>query len=502
MGLLHRLWQQAQSQSPDAPRQVITDGKFNVVPHFIEGERLIAESDEKFELLNPLTGKPERKAYAASEKVIDSALRSAWRAQEEWAATGVDRRLARFRDFRELLGMAVQDLAAVLAQEEGCAREAAWADAQCALRHLDDAWLWRELLRSRGCPPDAAEPQTTAVPFPVGPVGVVEDGRLGFGDVVSMVVSTLMCGNAVILKPSLSHPSAAIFLSDLMQRASFPKGAFGVLQGGFPTAAALAAQPDLGGLACLGCDADSKARLRLAAASRCNVAIFDRSRFVAVVFPDCDVAVAAGRIASAFVDGCQTGHAVRAVYVLGDAQVDFASRLREALIDKMRRPEAQDGKSRGASEAWQLAPRADCERASRWVERLRSEEALFLIDPDDSALKSKCWAAAPAAVDFVSPGHPILDEAESLPILPISRVSDWDGAKESILACRTAFNACALFSRDRSDALRKASELKMLRQTFNCFKAGAIPFCGASGDSPEDLMGFLTRRACLAERWD
>ena len=80
MGLLHRLWQQAQSQSPDAPRQVITDGKFNVVPHFIEGERLIAESDEKFELLNPLTGKPERKAYAASEKVIDSALRSAWRA--------------------------------------------------------------------------------------------------------------------------------------------------------------------------------------------------------------------------------------------------------------------------------------------------------------------------------------------------------------------------------------------------------------------------------------
>lgn len=67
MGLLNKLWQQwhhTQNEAHAVP--VMADEDFHYAPHFIAGERLIVESNQVLEVINPCNSRAECRLHVAS----------------------------------------------------------------------------------------------------------------------------------------------------------------------------------------------------------------------------------------------------------------------------------------------------------------------------------------------------------------------------------------------------------------------------------------------------
>lgn len=75
--------------------------------------------------------------------------------------------------------------------------------------------------------------------FPMGVIGIISPWNFPFQLTVLPIISALVAGNTVVLKPSEVTPITGDLVADLFKRAGFPEGVVTVLQGDKTTGAAL-----------------------------------------------------------------------------------------------------------------------------------------------------------------------------------------------------------------------------------------------------------------------
>lgn len=166
--------------------------------------------------------------WTCSISSVDEAVAGARATGAAWAATPVAARVRALRAVPDALDEVAARFASLISAEVGKPAWEARAEVQATLRQVDLLLSGAErLLAAEG----GGDAPGTAVRAPVGVVAVLAPFPYPAFIPATQVVSALLAGNTVVLKPSSLSPGCGQLLAEAVGRARLPRGAFGMVQG-------------------------------------------------------------------------------------------------------------------------------------------------------------------------------------------------------------------------------------------------------------------------------
>ncbi len=200
--------------------------------------------------VNPATNEITARFAATNPADLPEIFRRARAAQFEWAARSLQSRCAKLADLRDAIFACREEIADAITWETGKPRvEAIFAEILVSLDTADflsrhaPRWLRREKVPHHNI---AMKAKSAWIEYhPRGVVAVISPWNYPFSIPMTQVLSVLVTGNAVILKPSELTPACGALIARLVERAQFPAGLVQALQGrGDLGAAIIDAAPD------------------------------------------------------------------------------------------------------------------------------------------------------------------------------------------------------------------------------------------------------------------
>jgi aldehyde dehydrogenase (NAD+) len=210
---------------------------------YIDGKLRRAAGGKTYDNIGPWTGNPVGQAADASAEDIDEAIGSARRAFDttDWSSDHFGR-LDLVTKLYELL-LANRERLGMLARHEGGSTVGgvARANVNMALgcyRDLIDLFpqvTWQKDFGVRG-PPEYQSRRIVSYE-PVGVVGAITPWNSPLYVNIGKVISALLAGCTVILKPAPDTPGMGAIFGELADAAGFPAGVFNVVTGADPVMA-------------------------------------------------------------------------------------------------------------------------------------------------------------------------------------------------------------------------------------------------------------------------
>ncbi|CAN5307452.1 aldehyde dehydrogenase family protein [soil metagenome] len=213
--------------------------------HLICGEETDGDSGERFESIDPSSGRAIARLAQGTRGDVDSAARAAREAQPAWGRIDPMDRTRLFLRLAELIERESEALARLETSDVGKPiRESRTRDLPTVLR----TWLyysgWPTKLTGTTNPSDPGV-FTYTLREPVGVVGAITPWNFPLVIASWKIAAALACGNTVVHKPAEEAPLSSLRLAELALEAGFPPGVWNVVTGDGRTGAALAAHPDV-----------------------------------------------------------------------------------------------------------------------------------------------------------------------------------------------------------------------------------------------------------------
>ncbi len=373
---------------------------------------------------DPATGDVWKRYPVADAEAVAAAVARARAAQPAWAALPVHVRADAIHVFTQKLLARRQEAALIVARENGKpVGEALGVDvgvtlalaehfAKAAPRFLRARWHRSTMLI-------AWRKRVTLVKEPHGVVGVISPWNYPMFLPLSSAIPALLCGNAVVNKPSEWTPSIAELVKECLHDAGVPADIFQVVHGAGAAGAAL-------------CDAVDKVFFTGSEATGRKVAQACARRLIpcalelggsdpAIVLADADLQQAASGIAwGRFSNAGQTCVAAKRVFVEAGVYDAFLAALTAAVRQLTVGPGTADDTDVGPmirpeQRATIAAQHADAmTRGARELLRLE-------VPPGD------CYFPPTILVDVPADSRPMTEETFG-PLLPVTKVRDVDEA--------------------------------------------------------------------------
>jgi len=452
---------------------------------------------------NPATGEVWARYEPATAIEVRSAVKTAREAQIAWAARPAGERAAVMRRFRRLVAKRRDDVAGILAREngkpdaEGLMEVIGTADyaafyAKEAVRSLSSVsyrpsnlGLWRKRVYLEH--------------EPYGVIGAIAPWNFPFLMAAGIAVPALVSGNAVVLKPSEFTPASALLLAELLHQSGVPSDVLHVALGDGSTGAALI-ESDIDKIFFIGSEATGRKIVKRAGERMLPYVLELGGSDPAIVLEDADLEVAARGIAwGRFTNAGQTCVAPKRIFVVEpvyDAFVEAVSNAvkrlrvgREGDVGPLIRPSQVDRLDAQYRDA--------LERGARVAARSEvspSEGDFFpptvLVDVDD-AMK-------------------VMTEETFGPLLPIVKVRDENEAIERANATMFGLSG-SVWSRDVGRARRVAQRLEAGTVTINDSvivpAIANVPHGGVKSSGSGRMHGavglleFVRTKAIVADPW-
>jgi aldehyde dehydrogenase (NAD+) len=210
---------------------------------YIDGMLRPAAGGKTFDVIGPWTGQPVSRAPDASAADVNAAIAAARRAFDstDWS-TAHQRRYELLCRFRDLLKANRERLVAIARHEGGSAMGGIFGpQVDSALSGMDDLLKlfpqvkWEE---DRGSQTTRRGTTNRQVVYEgIGVVGAITPWNVPLYINVAKVVSALLAGCTVVLKPAPNTPGMATIMGELAAQAAFPPGVFNVVTSADPAMA-------------------------------------------------------------------------------------------------------------------------------------------------------------------------------------------------------------------------------------------------------------------------
>ncbi|HET9982980.1 MAG TPA: CoA-acylating methylmalonate-semialdehyde dehydrogenase [Longimicrobiales bacterium] len=345
---------------------------------------------------------------------VDTAVQAARRALPAWAATPIKERVQVFFRYRSLLEKHIDELAALVTEENGKVPEEARAEVLKSMELTEFACSLPQLAAgevlevSRG-----VECRTER--HPVGIVASITP--FNFPNMVPnwTIPNAVALGNCLILKPSEQVPLSAGRIAELLAEAGLPSGVFQVVHGGQAAVEALCDHPGIAAVSFVGSTRIAKVVYRRATSNLKRALALGGAKNHLIVLPDADPEMTATNVVASM-SGCAGQRCMAAsVMVAVDRVDDIVARVvrhARSLVP---------GRDVGP-----VISREAKTRIERYITEAEEAGAEVLVDGRGAVVPGReggFWVG-PTVVDRVRPDMRIAQEEVFGPVLSIVRTSD------------------------------------------------------------------------------
>jgi len=429
-----------------APTTTSGDDIAGLYAHFIGGRRVRPDGSPDLVRTNPAaSGDVLGDLRSADLELVKTAVRTAAEAWPTWRNTAAPARGHVLLEAARLMDQHREELARLIALEEGKAVKDARAEVQRSINITE--FMSGEGRRFGGY--TSASESATKFAFttrqPLGVVACITPWNFPLAIPAWKIAPALVAGNAVILKPASATPASAVRLAELYQQAGLPDGILNVLAArGGPAAEALLDADDVRAVSLTGSTSTGRHVAARCAARGVPVQAELGGKNAAIVLADADLDLAtAGIVDGAFGSTGQRCTATSRTIVVESV----ADRLLDKIVARTRALRVGPG----VEEATDIGPAVTAEQRSSVLEyldvgRAEGAEEVYAGSGQLADLPPGHWLP-PTVFDKVAPSMRVAREEIFGPVLSVIRVPDADAAFEAANAVEYGL-AASVYTRD------------------------------------------------------
>jgi malonate-semialdehyde dehydrogenase (acetylating)/methylmalonate-semialdehyde dehydrogenase len=391
--------------------------KYPSVRNYIGGAFATASLPE-IDVFDPGAGVVISRVPMSGVRELDAAVAAAKQAFPAWSAMPIKQRVQVFFKYKALLEKHIDELAALISEENGKIASEARAEIEKAAELCEFACSLPQIATgevlevSRGV-------ECRIERFPMGIVAGITP--FNFPTMVPhwSIPNAIALGNCFILKPSEMVPLSAGRTAELLAEAGLPPGVFQVVHGGKDVVDAICDHPDIRTISFVGSTKTAKAVYRRATNNLKRCLALGGAKNHLIVMPDADREMAATNIIASM-SGCAGQRCMAASVMVAVSATDHVI-ARMAEIARAMVP----GKD--------IGPVISAEARARivgYIDEAERKGAKVIVDGRDVKVPGRedGYFLGPTIIDYVTPDMKIAQEEVFGPVLVIVRAKDVDEA--------------------------------------------------------------------------
>lgn len=464
------------------------------------------KSDERrIEKTSPVTGEPLGSFHICTKEEVDAAVARAREAFPAWRDTSVKDRLRMLARIKDVVRTHGEEYARRISEDTGKPLVDSLLTELMSIPLFIDHYRRQapKILARRKVPTPILFPgkKSYVEQFPMGVIGVISPWNFPFQLSMVPVVSALVAGNTVVLKPSEVTPITGEIIDEIFRRIGLPRGVVEVVQGDGTTGAALC-EANVDKIFFTGSVATGRRVMAAAAKKPIPVELELGGKDAMIVCADANLERAArAALWGGLVNCGQMCVSVERILV-EDAVYDRFLQLLERHIDKITVGGPEEHADMGP-----LTFAKQIETVDRHVKGAVAAGARLVRGGERLDRPGQFYA--PTLVADVKPDMELYREESFGPVLPVTRVRD---AEEAIrLANEHQYGLTgSVWTSNIEKGLELASRMECGQVMVNDLVAivgnPALPFGGVKNSGfgryhgPEGLLAFTHQKAIMVDR--
>ncbi|MFO7838952.1 MAG: NAD-dependent succinate-semialdehyde dehydrogenase [Desulfosalsimonadaceae bacterium] len=296
---------------------------------FISGRWVDADTERRFDVGNPATGKRIGSVPDMGRGEVAGAIDAAEAALFMWREETAKARANFLRRWHDLMMENREDLARLMTAEQGKPLVESRGEIAYAAAFIE--WFAEEAKRIYGdvIPSPMAESRILTIKVPVGVCAAITPWNFPAAMIARKAAAALAAGCSMVVKPASQTPFSALAMAELARRSGIPGGVFNVVTGDSKTIGKeLTENPTIRKLSFTGSTEVGKILIQQSAPTvkRLSLELGGHAPFI--VFPDAGLdAAVSGAMASKYRNSGQTCVCANRFYVHEDIYDEFVSRL-------------------------------------------------------------------------------------------------------------------------------------------------------------------------------
>src|SRR4051794_34501181 len=392
--------------------------KYQAVRNFYEGRFVESTSDSSLDVVSPIDGNLLSKVPMSSTGELNAAVESAKDAFESWGKMPIKERAQIFFRYRTLLEKNLDELTALVSEENGKTYDEAKAEVEKSIELTEFACSMPQLVSgeilevSKGV-------ECRTEHFPVGVVASIVPFNFPLMVPNWTMPNALVLGNTMIMKPSELVPLSVGRMTELLQEAGLPAGVFNVIHGGKEIVEGICSHADIEAVSFVGSTKVAQIVYRRATDSLKRCVALGGAKNHLFVLPDANPTMTATNVAASM-SGCAGQRCMAASAMLAVGNVDP---IIDQICDEARK--IVPGKNLGA-----VISKAAKERIENYITEAERDGAKILVDGRGVKVdgKENGTYVGPTVIDHVTPEMSVAREEIFGPVISIMRTSTLDEA--------------------------------------------------------------------------
>ncbi|MCV2880840.1 CoA-acylating methylmalonate-semialdehyde dehydrogenase [Actibacterium sp. XHP0104] len=428
--------------------------------HFIDGQHVAGTSGRFADVFNPATGEVQAKVPLATKAEVDAAVAKAAEAQKAWAATNPQRRARVMMKFADLINRDMDKLAEAVSREHGKTLPDARGDVQRGLEVVEFCMGAPHLLKGEFVDNGGPGIDLYSMRQPLGVVAGITPFNFPAMIPLWKLAGALVCGNAMILKPSERVPTTAMMLAEMIIEAGLPEGVLQVVHGDKESVDALLDNETIQAVAFVGSTSIAQYIYSRATANGKRAQCFGGAKNHMIIMPDADLDKAADALVGAGFGAA--GERCMAISVAVPVGEETADRLIEALVPRIEKLKVGPYTAGEGVDFGPVITAAAKQRINGLVDSGVKQGAELVIDGRDFSLQGyeDGFFVGPSLFDRVTPDMDIYKEEIFGPVLSTVRAESYEEALD-LVSGNEYGNGTSIYTADGDTARDFASRVNV-----------------------------------------
>ena len=391
--------------------------KYPEIRNYVGGG-FVDSGDVYLDVHNPSDGSIISRVPMSSRGDLDAAVSIAQKAFPGWSALPIKERVQVFYRYRALLERDIEELTALVTEENGKVYAEAKAEILKAMELTEFACSLPQITAgevlevSRGV-------ECRIERFPLGVVASITP--FNFPNMVPnwTIPNAIALGNCLILKPSEMVPLSANRIAGLLAEAGLPDGVFQVVHGGKEIVEAICDHSGIEAISFVGSTKIAKLVYRRGSANLKRVLALGGAKNHLIVMPDADTEMTSSNVVASM-SGCAGQRCMAASVMVAVAGTDH---IIERMVEH----------ARSVVPGTNLGPVISAEareRIERYITEAEEAGATVVVDGRNAVVAGKGggFFVGPTIIDNVTPQMRIAQEEVFGPVIAIVRTKSLDQA--------------------------------------------------------------------------